>query len=70
MFFDTAAMSNCTAPTPYITLTAYLLATDVSEPAGLSAWECSLVTNPPMLPAQPVVTVESGGTNTLTPTDY
>lgn len=70
IYFDPDGYSNCTSPTPYTSVTAYLLAVDVSEQSGLAGWELSLVTDPATLPFELHVTIENGGTNALTAPDY
>jgi hypothetical protein len=51
IYFDSAGYSFCSQAAPYTMATAYLLATRISDPAGISAWECAVYTNPATLPA-------------------
>jgi hypothetical protein len=70
IYFDPDLRVNCGVAHPYTTLTAYVLAMDVSEPSGLAGWELSLLTEPATLPFPLHVTIENGGTNALADPDY
>jgi hypothetical protein len=70
VFFDMSGISICATPAPYTTLTAYVLALNISEASGLSGWECSLITDPATFPAGATVTLDNGGTNALAEPDY
>ena len=51
-------------------LTAYIMAINVSEPSGISGWECSLVTDPGTFLLGPVYTIANGGVNALTAPNF
>jgi hypothetical protein len=70
VFLDREACSNCGSAAPYLVVTVYVLAVNVSELSGISAWECSLVTNPAIFPVAATVTLENGGVNALTSPDF
>ncbi len=70
VFFDEQGYLPCGFQLPYTTLTAYVLAIDISEPSGLSGWECSLVTDPATFASGVTVTLANGGVNALTEPDF
>lgn len=65
IYFDQTADNNClTVPAPYVTVTAYLCATNLTT-NGISGWECSIRTMPETLPAGLTVTLMHGALNVL-----
>lgn len=70
VYFDQAASSNCSWQSPYTPITAYLIVTRLTEPSGLSGWECALVMQPESAFAGSTVTLAHGGVNALAPPNY
>jgi hypothetical protein len=68
VFFDTGATINCATPTPYTTLTGYLIAYNLTAPSGgLSAFEATLCINPTTFAAGLTLDGGAGFINALTP---
>ena len=68
VFFEQTADTNCnTSATPYSTLTAYVIACNLTRPNGLSAIEFTLLVNPTTFSAG--ISFDGGGgfINALTP---
>jgi hypothetical protein len=43
IYFDQAANTNCSDASPSAPVRAYLIATNVTAPSGLSGWECRIL---------------------------
>lgn len=65
IYFDQQGEVYCAHPAPYTTVTAYLVATQVTEPSGLSAWVARIVTQPESLPAGLNFTLQQPGVSIL-----
>jgi hypothetical protein len=70
VYFDHGGSNNCSLQSPYTQITAYLLVTRLSEPSGLSSWECALVMQPESSFAGSAVALAHGGVNELAPPNY
>jgi hypothetical protein len=71
VYFDLGATNNCnTSPQTYQTLTAYLIATNMSSPDGMSAWEGTLLINPTSFAAGISLDIGAGALEVLTPPVY
>ncbi len=46
IYFDSGGESNCSLAAPFTTVTAYLLALNLTTPSGIIGWECSISTSP------------------------
>ncbi|MHB8077706.1 MAG: hypothetical protein ACYDIE_00440 [Candidatus Krumholzibacteriia bacterium] len=65
-YWDEGGVSNClVSAAPYTLMNAYLLATRISQAAGISGWEAEVaIIPPPSYP--PIYTLNNGGENALT----
>lgn len=46
VYFDQDATINCWSVAPYVPISAYLCATNISESSGISGWECNVEVGP------------------------
>jgi hypothetical protein len=70
IYFDTNGTSNCSTASAYTNVTAYVLATNISESSGVSGWEAEITTNPATFPAGINFTILGGGLNVLTAPNF
>lgn len=70
IYLDLDACYFCGIPAPYAVQTAYLIALNPSDLAGISRWEGRLYTSPDPLLAGLNVTLEGGGANDLAAPDF
>jgi hypothetical protein len=69
IYFDPGATQNCMfTSAPFQSVTAYLMATNISAPSGISGWECTVQVAGSLL--APAWAIAGGGTNFLTAPDF
>lgn len=69
IYFDPGATLNCTfTAAPFAPVTAYLVATNITEPSGISGWECTVQVAGNLV--APAWTIAGGGTNFLTAPNF